>query len=119
AYIEKHPKRSVKNMLKDLVDVPERFILFLLAKHDVDEGMNIANVSKDFLHALVNDIKYFTFYVDGSLSIEKAFVTGGGVKTKEIIPNTMESKMMERLFFVEKFLIFTDTREAIISLLRS
>src|SRR5699024_11819428 len=48
AYIQKHPKRSVKNMLKDLVDVPERFILFLLAKHDVDEGMNIANVSKDF-----------------------------------------------------------------------
>ena len=104
AYIEKHPKRSVKNMLKDLVDVPERFILFLLAKHDVDEGMNIANVSKDFLHALVNDIKYFTFYVDGSLSIEKAFVTGGGVKTKEIIPNTMESKMMERLFFCGEIL---------------
>src|SRR5699024_5788417 len=88
AYTEAHPKRSIKNMLKDTVDAPERYLLFLLTKHNIDEGMNIANVSKDLIHHLVTDIKYFTFHVDGSLSIEKAFVTGGGVRTKEIIPNT-------------------------------
>lgn len=104
AYTEEHPKRSIKNMLKEIIDVPERYLLFLLEKNDIDESMNIANVSKDLLHALVNDIKYFTFRIDGSLSIEKAFVTGGGVKTKEIIPNTMESKMMERLFFCGEIL---------------
>lgn len=104
AYTEEHPKRSVKNMLKQLIDVPERFLLFILAKHGIDESINIANLGKDMLHSLVQDIKHFTFSVDGSLSIEKAFVTGGGVKTNEIIPNTMESKVMERLFFCGEIL---------------
>lgn len=104
AYTEEHPKRSIKNMLKELIDVPERFLLFILAKHEIDESLNIGNISKDMLHALVKDIKHFTISIDGSLSIEKAFVTGGGVKTKEIIPNTMESKVMERLFFCGEIL---------------
>src|SRR5699024_12163181 len=40
----------------------------------------------------------------GSLSIEKAFVTGGGVDTKEIVPSTMGSKLMESLFFCGEIL---------------
>lgn len=103
-YKDEQPKRSVKNMLKDLINIPERLILFLLETHEMDETMRVETMKKDFLHLLVQDIKHFTFHVDGSLSIEKAFVTGGGVNTKEIIPNTMESKRMERLFFCGEIL---------------
>lgn len=104
AYTETHPKRSVKTMVKELVDVPERFLMFLLAQHSIDEDLQISNLAKDSIHTLVEQIKQFTFEVDGSLSIEKAFVTGGGIKTNEIIPNTMESKMTERLFFCGEIL---------------
>lgn len=103
-YSEEHPKRTMKNMLKEIVDVPERFLLFLIAKHDMDEAMKVGNIGKDIIHTLVQEIKHFTFHVHGSLSIEKAFVTGGGVNTKEIIPNTMESKKIERLFFCGEIL---------------
>lgn len=103
-YTEEHPKRTIKNMLKEIVDVPERFLLFLLAKHDIDETMKVGNTGKDAIHTIVQDIKHFTFLVNGSLSIEKAFVTGGGVNTKEIVPNTMESKITERLFFCGEIL---------------
>jgi predicted flavoprotein YhiN len=44
-------------------------------------------------------IKAFPIEANGTLSIEEAFVTGGGVSLKEIDPRTMESKIMEGLFF--------------------
>ncbi len=37
--------------------------------------------------------------MNGTLSIDKAFVTGGGVSIKEIEPKTMASKKMNGLFF--------------------
>ena len=103
-YIEHNPRKSLKNMLKELIDVPERFIMFLLDQHQLDDNIKVSNLSKDVVHILIQQIKQFTFHVDGSLSIEKAFVTGGGIKTNEIVPSTMESKFTERLFFCGEIL---------------
>src|SRR5690625_4447703 len=103
-YVEINPRKSIKNMLKELIDVPERFITFLLAQHEIDEDIKVSNISKDIIHTIVQQIKQFTFHVDGSLSIEKAFVTGGGIKTNEIIPSTMESKLTDRIFFCGEIL---------------
>lgn len=103
-YVEINPRKSIKNMLKELIDVPERFITFLLAQHEIDEDIKVSTISKDIIHTIVQQIKQFTFHVDGSLSIEKAFVTGGGIKTNEIIPSTMESKLTERIFFCGEIL---------------
>lgn len=47
--------------------------------------------------------KQFRFEVNGTLSIEKAFVTGGGVSVKEIHPKEMASKLMDGLYFVGKY----------------
>lgn len=103
-YIKEHPKRSMKNMMKEIIDVPERFLTFLLSCVNVEETMNVAHVSNEIINELIKKIKHFSFDVHGSLSIEKAFVTGGGVSTKEIVPNTMESKKMPRLFFCGEIL---------------
>ncbi|MBG9981590.1 NAD(P)/FAD-dependent oxidoreductase [Aerococcaceae bacterium DSM 111020] len=47
-----------------------------------------------------------TFHITGygTQPIEKGFVTGGGVSTKEVIPQTMESKKMSGLFFCGELL---------------
>ncbi|WP_180536600.1 NAD(P)/FAD-dependent oxidoreductase, partial [Staphylococcus haemolyticus] len=42
--------------------------------------------------------KAFTLKVNGTLPIDKAFVTGGGVSLKEIWPKTMMSKLQPGLF---------------------
>jgi predicted flavoprotein YhiN len=42
--------------------------------------------------------------VNGTLPIEKAFVTGGGVHIKEIEPKTMQSKIMQGLYFCGEIL---------------
>jgi predicted flavoprotein YhiN len=44
-------------------------------------------------------VKEFPVRVNGTLSIEEAFVTGGGVHVKEIDPRTMGSKVMRGLYF--------------------
>lgn len=103
-YIENNSRKSVKNMLKEIVDIPERFLIFILGKHKIEETTKVSNLTKEFIHLLVLEFKQFTFQVNGSLSIEKAFVTGGGVKTNEIVPNTMESKITERVFFCGEIL---------------
>lgn len=97
-----NPKRSIKNSLKGIV--PERYLQFLLLQLAIDEDKQAANISKQSIRDIVQQIKQFTFEVDGALPLKKAFVTGGGVSLKEIIPSTMQSKLMDRLFFCGEIL---------------
>ncbi|WP_317950673.1 NAD(P)/FAD-dependent oxidoreductase, partial [Rossellomorea marisflavi] len=57
------------------------------------------HLAVDHLRQFARLLKHFTFSVNGTLSIDKAFVTGGGVSIKEIEPKTMASKKMNGLFF--------------------
>src|SRR5690625_1101372 len=91
------PKRTVKNVLKGLI--PERLLAFIFDETDIHDQTKAAHISKDNIQKIVEHIKSFTFTVNGSLPIEKAFVTGGGVATEEIVPSTMQSKLTNRLFF--------------------
>ncbi|SER95371.1 hypothetical protein SAMN04487944_113133 [Gracilibacillus ureilyticus] len=95
--INDQPKKSLKNILKGYV--PERFLDFILSKCEIDPQTNGANISREKIKAIVDNFKDFSFLVNGSLPLEKAFVTGGGVSIKEIIPNTMQSKLMHGLYF--------------------
>lgn len=104
AYMHENPRKSLKNMLRETTEVPERLMSYVLAQCGLDEQARVSTISKESIHTLVLLFKQFTFEVNGSLSIEKAFVTGGGVHTKEIVPNTMESKITERLFFCGEIL---------------
>ncbi|MEI3599339.1 MULTISPECIES: NAD(P)/FAD-dependent oxidoreductase [unclassified Oceanobacillus] len=100
--IHNNPKRAIKNSLKGLI--PERYLQFLLDTLSLDENLQGNHLSKENVRALAQVIKQFSFKVDGSLPMEKAFVTGGGVSIKEIVPNTMQSKLMDRLFFCGEIL---------------
>jgi predicted flavoprotein YhiN len=48
---------------------------------------------------VLRQIKGLSATVTGTLSIEEAFVTGGGVSLKEIEPKTMGSRIAPGLFF--------------------
>ncbi|MFF2158417.1 NAD(P)/FAD-dependent oxidoreductase [Paenibacillus chitinolyticus] len=91
------PKRAIKNVLKGAVS--ERLIPLLLQKAELDEALTHANLPKQNWMELSKLLKAFPLRVNGTLSIEEAFVTGGGVNLKEIDPRTMESKLTEGLFF--------------------
>ena len=102
ATLKAEPKKAIKNTLKGLL--VERFLLYLLELATIDPAETCATVSPDKIKQFVALCKVFTFNVNGTLPLEKAFVTGGGVSIKEIAPKTMESKLMEGLFFCGEIL---------------
>ncbi|PTR46185.1 NAD(P)/FAD-dependent oxidoreductase [Geobacillus thermodenitrificans] len=99
---KQEPKKAVKNIAKTVL--PERYAAFLLERSGIDLQAAAGTVSHEALRAFVRCCKQFTFHVHGTLSIEKAFVTGGGVSVKEIEPKTMASKCMGGLYFCGEIL---------------
>lgn len=100
--LSENPKKAFKNAVKGLV--PERLLDYLMEKHNIGAEQKCANISKNTTLEFVKNIKNFSFQVHGSLPLEKAFVTGGGISIKEIVPNTMKSKMMDGLYFCGEIL---------------
>ena len=99
---KEEPKKALKNILKGFLT--ERYLLFLLEKNHLDPLVTASNLTHENLRGFAKDCKQFTFLVNGTLSIEKAFVTGGGVSVKEIHPKEMESKFVDGLFFCGEIL---------------
>jgi predicted Rossmann fold flavoprotein len=100
--VKSEPKKSIKNTLKGLV--PERYLLFLLEQNDIDPSEQGATISNEKIRIFVKSCKQFLIKVNGTLPLEKAFVTGGGVSVKEIEPQTMASKLMDGLYFCGEIL---------------
>ncbi|WP_150272017.1 NAD(P)/FAD-dependent oxidoreductase [Paenibacillus tepidiphilus] len=94
---EADSRKSVKNVLKGYL--PEKMIPYLLQQSGVAEAVTFDHIPKQEWMNLAQVIKRFPIRVYGTLSIEEAFVTGGGVNLKEIDPKTMESKLMQGLYF--------------------
>lgn len=96
------PNKSVKQVWKSLL--PERYLLFIMDQIDLDPSTTYHHLKKKNVIELSHLVKSFTMKVNGTLSIEKAFITGGGVSLKEIVPNEMASKFMDRLYFCGEIL---------------
>ncbi|OAH56264.1 MULTISPECIES: NAD(P)/FAD-dependent oxidoreductase [Bacillaceae] len=95
--LKEEPKKSIKNSLKGLL--PERYLHFLLERANIDLETPGNQVADSAIRELASLMKSFRIAVNGTLPLEKAFVTGGGVSVKEIEPKTMASKKKPGLFF--------------------
>lgn len=94
--VESESKKAVKNGLKGFI--PERLIPLLLEKAGINPEMTFVQASKGSLLEMAKCLKAFPVRINGTLSIEEAFVTGGGIHLKEIDPKTMQSKQVQGLF---------------------
>jgi predicted Rossmann fold flavoprotein len=101
-WINADPKKIIKNTLKGLLQ--ERYLLFLLEQSGIDPNAQGAMIGNEKLRTFSKNCKCFTFTVNGTLPLEKAFVTGGGVSVKEIEPQTMASKLTDGLYFCGEIL---------------
>jgi predicted Rossmann fold flavoprotein len=95
--LKRDPKKAFKNVIKGFL--PERLIPVLLKVTGFDGDITYDHLPKLALEQWISTLKEFKVSADGTLSIEEAFVTGGGVHIKEIDPRSMESKLMPGLFF--------------------
>ncbi|UOF92866.1 NAD(P)/FAD-dependent oxidoreductase [Fodinisporobacter ferrooxydans] len=92
-----HPKKTLRNLLKSFL--PDRLIPCLLQSIDLDGNRTYDHLPKHGVPALADACKAWAIPVTGTLPLEQATVTGGGVSIKEIDPKTMQSKQMQGLFF--------------------
>ena len=100
--VREEGKKVVKNLFKGII--PERYLLFLLEKAGVTEDTQGSQLTNDQLKNFADLCKGFTFAVNGTLPLDKAFVTGGGISVKEVDPKTMSSKFMSGLYFCGEIL---------------
>ncbi|WP_263707862.1 BaiN/RdsA family NAD(P)/FAD-dependent oxidoreductase [Shouchella tritolerans] len=91
------PKKTLKTALKGMA--PERLLLYLYGSLEIDSSEMCANTPHDAFRKLASALDALPLHANGTLSIEKAFVTGGGVSIKEIEPKTMHSKKTTGLYF--------------------
>jgi predicted Rossmann fold flavoprotein len=96
------PKKAIKNVLKGFL--AERLIPHLLSRSGLKEDITFDNIPKQPWMEMAKLIKAFPIQINGTLSIEEAFVTGGGVNLKEVDPKTMESHFMHGLYFCGEIL---------------
>lgn len=84
--------------------MPERLAELVIAL----AGLDPTTPYKQLVHAerkqIFDLILAFPMTATGSQPIEKGFVTGGGVSTKEVNPTSMESRLMQGLFFCGELL---------------
>lgn len=94
--LKDQPDKIIKNALKGLIET--RYLHFIIERAEIDLETTYHHLSAQQINQLAHLFKAFTFTVNGTLPIEKAFVTGGGVSIKEIVPTTMGSKLQDGLF---------------------
>lgn len=94
---EAEPKKAVKSLLRRLL--PDRMVPLLLEMAGVADETTGAHLSRGGLTTLARFLKAFPVTATGTLPLDEAFVTGGGVSVKEIAPRTMASKKKRGLYF--------------------
>ncbi|MBW5445608.1 aminoacetone oxidase family FAD-binding enzyme [Cohnella sp. CFH 77786] len=102
AQARSEPRKSLKTLVRQ--KLPERAVPLLLRLAGADGDTEAANVSKRIWLKLTELCKGLPVPATGTLSIEEAFITGGGVSVREVDPKTMGSKRMTGLYFCGELL---------------
>lgn len=94
---EANKNKEIKNSLNELL--PQKLIMPVIKLLRIDENKKVNSITKEERIELVKLLKNFTITLSGFRGIEEAIITAGGIATKEINPKTMESKLIEGLYF--------------------
>lgn len=94
---EKEKNKEFKNSLNALL--PQKMIPIVVNISKINPEKQVNQVTKEERLQLISILKNFTITISGFRPIEEAIITAGGINIKEINPKTMESKLVQGLFF--------------------
>ena len=100
--LETYKNRSMENALTDLL--PRSMIPVVLRRLGIDGTMQANSFTKEHRRQLVQLLKNFTLQITGKRPVAEAIITSGGIKVSEVDPKTMESKLVEGLYFAGEIL---------------
>ena len=99
---EENMNKQFKNAIGKLF--PTKLIPIMLELSGIDPDKKVNLISKEERQQFVALIKNFTMTITGLRDFNEAIITKGGIKVKEINPSTMESKLVQGLYFVGEVL---------------
>lgn len=99
---EEYHNKQFKNALHKLF--PTKLIPIMLELSGLDPNKKISAISKEERQSFVQLIKNFPMTITGLRDYNEAIITKGGIVTKEINPATMESKLVQNLYFIGEVL---------------
>ena len=94
---EQEKNKCFKNSLDKLL--PQKIIPVIIKLSNIDSNKKVNEVTKEERMKIVELLKNFQITITDFRPVEEAIVTAGGVNIKEINPKTMESKIIEGLYF--------------------
>lgn len=95
--INSHGKKQVDNTFK--LWLPSKLIPVFIELLEIDGHKPCNQLSSKERKKIRMLMKNFRFMITGHAGFDEAIITAGGVKTTEINSKTMESKLVEKLFF--------------------
>lgn len=90
-------KRTIEKSLIGFVN--KRLIPVILKEVNINRNKQVAEISNEEIDKIANLLVDWRFKIIGSQSYRNAQVTAGGISTKEIDGTTMESKLVDGLYF--------------------
>lgn len=89
--------KQFKNSLGHLL--PAKMIPVMIALSGIDPDTKVNEISKEQRQNLLHLFKNMPLTITGLRDFKEAIITKGGVSVKDINPSTMESKLVQGLYF--------------------
>lgn len=89
--------KEFKNSLNNLL--PQKLIAVIVEKSGIKPNKQVNEITKEERLRLANLLKEFKIIISGFRPLDEGIITSGGINIKEINPKTMESKIIEGLYF--------------------
>lgn len=89
--------RDFGNSLGGLL--PSKMIETVIKRSGIDRHKKVNQITREERKRLVELLKGFEVTLDGFRPIDEAIITSGGVDVSQIKPSTMESKLVQNLYF--------------------
>jgi predicted Rossmann fold flavoprotein len=93
----KYTRKNLSNGLDDLL--PQKLIPVIIRLSEIPPDKPVHQITKEERHILVRLLKGLTLTIQNYRPIREAIITSGGVSVKEIDPGTMESRLVQGLYF--------------------
>ena len=99
---EENRNKDFKNYLPDLL--PQKMIETFLKLSGIDPHQKLHFISKEERKKILHLLKEMKLTVGSLLGFDQAIVTSGGVNLKEVDSKTMQSKIVDNLYFAGEIL---------------
>lgn len=99
---EGNKNKQFRNSLAGLL--PNKLIPVIIRLSGIDPYKQVNLVSREERTHLGYLLKHLEIHIRGLRGFNEAIITGGGIKVKEVNPQTMESKSVKNLYFAGEVL---------------